>query len=560
MPLRQLLKKYGNNSNSFLGLYPGFDVFVPDGLEEQAAIAFSENEYAWVGVSEPLCEEKLKEKVLYEFARAAQRSNKKAVLLPVSEHIKNISEVQGYGSIQIGSEPFFNLQKYSLQHSEWPETLHSAKALKNKNAGINTFKLNEVSEDLLNRLNFIRDEWLGNRKSIPLGFVNRVEPWSCPDEKRYFLIEQDGRVNAFLAAVPIYGRKGWYFNDLLRKRLSPPGTAELLMLEAMRLLRDEKYEWVTTGVSPLARLDEKYFKKHSYLFKILNLTFESKNPFYNFKPLYNFKNKFQPSVWEPAFLIFSPDQFNVKVFLGFQKAFVPATFWQNIRFQILKQIEGLKPWERVGRWISKDVIVRRAPKTWREYLTFAPWTVSSIIILLVLFDMLSLKFTIHPRYADYWAWSWTRMKDGYDIDDFISMLGSGLLHWNLFHLFTNLSLIFIFGSTVEIFLGGRLFTAVFFAPFITSNFLTGAILSVVGRWVSHPWLSEALISRDLGASLGAFGLVGAFVQIAKSRIFWILGVLLFVIGLVVAHGDMIHINHLVAFAMGFAITHFVMGK
>ena len=47
------------------------------------------------------------------------------------------------------------------------------------------------------------------------------------------------------------------FDRVIRRTGTPAGSVELLLLEAMRLLRDDGAKWISLGVSPLAKLEVK---------------------------------------------------------------------------------------------------------------------------------------------------------------------------------------------------------------------------------------------------------------------------------------------------------------
>src|SRR5262249_6434098 len=78
--------------------------------------------------------------------------------------------------------------------------------------------------------------WLASRPMPPMRFLLQVQAFSDLEERRCFVAEQRGRVVGFLAAVPVYARGGWLFEDLLRDPAAPNGTVELLVDAAMRAL------------------------------------------------------------------------------------------------------------------------------------------------------------------------------------------------------------------------------------------------------------------------------------------------------------------------------------
>ena len=60
----------------------------------------------------------------------------------------------------------------------------------------------------------------------------------------------------FLAAVPVFQRKGWFFEDVIRVPEAPNGSVELLIHTAMEDAREQGDAYVTLGVSPLRGLTD----------------------------------------------------------------------------------------------------------------------------------------------------------------------------------------------------------------------------------------------------------------------------------------------------------------
>ena len=76
-------------------------------------------------------------------------------------------------------------------------------------------------------------------------------PFHAPEEHRYLIAERQGRAVHFLYAVPIYGRRGWLMEDMLRDPAAPNGTTELVI---DRLMADvEGDARITPGLTPLRR-------------------------------------------------------------------------------------------------------------------------------------------------------------------------------------------------------------------------------------------------------------------------------------------------------------------
>ena len=94
--------------------------------------------------------------------------------------------------------------------------------------------------------------WLDSRELAPMGFLVQVDPLTVRADQRLYLAERDGHLVGLLAASPIFARRGWLLQTLIRAPDAPNGTAELLVDEAMRAAAAVEDQEVTLGLAPLA--------------------------------------------------------------------------------------------------------------------------------------------------------------------------------------------------------------------------------------------------------------------------------------------------------------------
>jgi hypothetical protein len=127
----------------------------------------------------------------------------------------------------------------------------------------------------------------------PMGFVVAIEPFCFQEEHRYFVAEHAGRVVQVLSAVPLYARRGWLVEDLLRDEAAPNGTTELL-IDALMTDVEGEAEVVTLGLAPLSGPVPGW----------LELCRALSRPLYDFAGLRAFKQRLHPSRWEPVWLAY----------------------------------------------------------------------------------------------------------------------------------------------------------------------------------------------------------------------------------------------------------------
>jgi phosphatidylglycerol lysyltransferase len=130
-----------------------------------------------------------------------------------------------------------------------------------------------------------------------------------------------------LACSPIYARRGWYLEDLIRRPGAERGVSELLVVEAIGHLADEGAELATLATSQLAGIKpDALTTPFKQLARMLTFIYENLDAFYHFKTLHRFKSKFAPSFIEPEYVAIYPPRIRLRMIYAVIGAFDPAGF------------------------------------------------------------------------------------------------------------------------------------------------------------------------------------------------------------------------------------------
>ena len=101
--------------------------------------------------------------------------------------------------------------------------------------------------------------------------------------------------------VPVFARRGWFVEDLVRLPEAPNGTAELLVDAAMRAAGAEGSRYLTLGLAPLAGAVGPW----------LRIARRTGGPLYDFRGVHAFKAKLRPQTWTPIFISYPRAQLGV---------------------------------------------------------------------------------------------------------------------------------------------------------------------------------------------------------------------------------------------------------
>jgi membrane associated rhomboid family serine protease len=551
--IEQLVAQYGTHSNSFLALYSGYHYFHLDD-PAQGCIAYIRTKKAWVCLAEPLASTENQFHLLKAFVKEAEIDGKKVVILPTGERFKLLAQQAGFRAFQIGSEPYFNLDHYPPSGKSWLDIFHSAKALRNKGFQVRKFDFETCDKDTRIELTQIQQEWLESRKTGELGFVNRVEPEFLSELKAHFCIEWSGRIYAFLSAIPMDHGKSWYFIDVIRRRDTPAGCVEMLMLESMRLLKEEGAKHVSLGVAPLATAAVP-LKGHvaSALEVRMKYFFENFQWFYNFKSLYEFKNKFQPSEWKVAYALHNSGRTDHRFLSVLTDCFVPRGVTFAVGQMLRRKLNPRSLLREVKSWMTESLILRANPKNFFDVFPRAPFSISVLIaITLVFIGTFEPGLVLSKYWAEHGTFSFNNMAGISTLPRaFQIFILPAFLHWNFPHLLFNAVTLILFGMSLEIFFGSRFFLFIYFSAVLLTNPITSDLIWVLSKFIAAPWPADGLGSLDVGASLGIWSCAGAWSYFLKDRSFaWILFSIT-VLAIAYFEKDALQFNHIVAATLGY---------
>ena len=284
-----LLKQHGWNSTSFQILESGFRYWF-DG--DDACVAYVEVGGAWVAAGAPVAAPTRIVEVAERFVAAARAEGRRCTFFAAGAPLV---ETGALDALQIGEQPVWDPVRWDETVAESRNLREQLRRARAKGVVVRPLAPDEVrtpDAPMRLRVEMLIRRWLHARVMAPMGFLVDVEPFNFFDERRYWVAEQGGETLGFLAAVPVYARGGWLFEDFLRDPAAPNGTAELLIDAAMRAVAAEGSRYVTLGLAPLA----------GDVSNRLKLARRLSGALYDFSGLAAFKSKLRPHAWEPIYL------------------------------------------------------------------------------------------------------------------------------------------------------------------------------------------------------------------------------------------------------------------
>ena len=303
-----LLERFGTNPNSFMVRYEA-DWRYHFGERIDGAVCYVRVGRTVVAWGDPLCAPDDGPALLGEFLRAMRARGLRTSMLALQEETARAAMALGCSVLNIGSEPAFDLPSWHVPTGDRGKKLrwcvnHARRA----GTTIEEYRPGATGRDRRSEAEVeeVQQRWeAGLGRGVIRSFLG-LAPMDELADKRLFLARRDGRVEAFLACAPVYGRDGWYLEDLVRLPDATNGATELLVVDAMARLQRDGAAYATLGIAPLRGAEHQIDPRARWLVPALRWAFEYFDGRYHFASLSRYKAKFGPSGWEPRYAAFSP--------------------------------------------------------------------------------------------------------------------------------------------------------------------------------------------------------------------------------------------------------------
>ncbi len=557
--VRGLTFKYGSNTNSYVTLNRGFQHFEFVANGELGVVAYVDTSVAWVGAAEPFVTAASQLEGLRQFAAAAKKIGKEAVILPVNPGLALEARAQGFDVFEVGREPWLQMGDARYK-SDFLQAVPAAKQLKSKGANVEEFAPSEIQADDHAELKQIGQRWLDDQKSEPLGFLNRLDPWAQMHGKKYFRLKFEGQQVAFLAAVPIPAKGAWYLVDLIRDPEAPVGSTELLVIEATDILTRQGASEVTLGMSPMVPVDAEEFQHHQRAYSIMSYIFNNSQSFYGFKSLFTYKEKFNPQRWGAVYLIALTGALNWRMLYGLFLAHYPMGLLATAVRSVHRSLRQIQFSELVTRPFAERAVLRSVPTGFLQILARMPATLSIIFINNLFYILTTDKFGEIRRsvYLKY-GYSWAQLVGSASLfNKALLFVMPAVLHSHPFQFLFNSVVMLLFVGLIEVVMGTTYMTTFYVVGAVVSNLITtvviAPILYVVGMFSSGGALEYFLRSPDVGCSLGVLSCVGAFIYLSKYRNAGAVLVAVTSVAGALITGEIMFFNHATAALVGYALA------
>ena len=320
---RQLVLRHGWNATAYQILNPGIAHWFSS--RDDAVIGYVRRSSVRVVAGAPVCAPERLNEIVAEFAADARRTGDRVCYFGAGKRLEQAMRVGGTrGTVGLGAQPSWDPRRWQGiidKRASLRAQLHRA-----RNKGVTIERWSAARAENSPELEQLLAQWLETRGLPPLHFLIETDTIALTRDRRIFVAHRAKTAVAYLVASPVPARRGWLIEQIVRGRLAPNGTSELLIDAAMRALADEGAEYVTLGLAPLSRHSSFADPAEpAWLEFMLRWVRLHGRRFYDFDGLDRFKSKFAPEQWEEIIAIDDRWPFTMRALWAIAAAFGGAS-------------------------------------------------------------------------------------------------------------------------------------------------------------------------------------------------------------------------------------------
>ena len=299
--VRELILRHGWNSTCYQLVNPGFRYWFS--AQQEAFVGYVEYAGTRIVAGAPVCEYARLKDVVAEFEAASRKQGLGVCYFASEAHLESvIGGNPGYSTLLLGAQPVWEPGELVHKMHAKPSLRSQLHRAWNKHVRVEEWSAAQATNNP--ELRKVLVEWLSTRGLPSLHFLVEPETLSNLEDRRIFVAKQHDVVRGFLNISPVPERHGWLVEQFVRGHHAPNGTVELMLHTAAEKLWEDKFEYLTLGLSPLIPFGGYLAEAPPAIIRfLLRWARAHGKRFYDFGGLEFFKSKFEPERWEPIYAI-----------------------------------------------------------------------------------------------------------------------------------------------------------------------------------------------------------------------------------------------------------------
>ena len=321
---RALLTEVGGSTMSWMTTWPQMRYyFMADG---RGYVGYERHAGVALALADPVVPHDTVAAAVAEFTAMAERGGLTPCVCSGTDAAAPAARTAGWRTVQIAEDTILDLPGLAFKGKKWQDVRSAMNKAKRESI---TFRLVELAREpfaVLAQVRAISEQWVGDKGLPEMGFtLGGVDEALDPAVKVGLAIDATGSIHGVTSWLPVYdgaGRvRGWTLDVMRRRDDGFRSAMEFMIASACLALRDDGAAFVSLSGAPLARSEQpgEVLDRTDRLLDKLGASLE---PFYGFRSLHAFKEKFDPR-HEPIHLAFRDEADLPRIGIALTKAYLP---------------------------------------------------------------------------------------------------------------------------------------------------------------------------------------------------------------------------------------------
>jgi len=321
-----LLRQHGRQSIAHMTTWPG-NTLLLNGAGD-AYIAYRVVGDVALALGDPVGDEAGAARALEEFLDLCATRGWTPCLYAATGRSLAACRALGLDALQIAEDTIIELPGLAFTGKVWQDVRTALNKAERAGIALEWVDLASAPPAIADQLAAIAARSSADKGLPELGFtLGTLAEARDPQVRTAIAVDAQRTVHGFTTWLPVYGDGrvcGWTI-DLMCRREGPTafrGAMEFLIARAAQAFRAEGAAFISLSAAPLARLADEGAEARG-LQRTLELLAERLEPFYGFRSLLAFKQKFRPRR-EPVYLIFPGVTSLPRISLAILRAYLPG--------------------------------------------------------------------------------------------------------------------------------------------------------------------------------------------------------------------------------------------
>ncbi|PZQ88211.1 MAG: hypothetical protein DI534_12150 [Leifsonia xyli] len=252
--------------------------------------------------------------------------------------------VLGWKSVEIAEDSSIELPGLAFTGKRWNDVRTALNRAEREEVGYTETRWTDAAPVVTDQLRIISGGWVDDKALPEMRFtLGTLAEADDPEVRLSLATDATGTVQGFTSWLPVHrdGRPVGWTLDLMRRRddgFRP--VMEFLIGEAAASFRDQGYEFLSLSAAPLAKAPERLGANSDGLVlqRILDFLGGVLEPYYGFRSLFRFKQKFNP-VHRSQYLVYPDETALVEIGVAIVRAYLPdarARDWLRLSWGLVR--------------------------------------------------------------------------------------------------------------------------------------------------------------------------------------------------------------------------------